>query len=200
MHAFDLYLPTRLVFGKDRLNTLDTLTRGYGDRVLLVAGTGSARRSGLIDRVKAALPGREIFELEGVVPNPRIDSVRAGARLCKQKNIDFIVAVGGGSVIDCSKAIAAGAASDLEPWDLVVNPGKIEKALPFFTVLTLSATGSEYDNSALNNSPLNREGFDKIRTLQTSVLPPVCRHPDHETLSDAALGRSGVSFPAAGIA
>ena len=124
----------------------------------------------------------------------------AGASLCKQNNIDFIVAVGGGSVIDCSKAIAAGAASDLEPWDLVMNPGKIEKALPLFTVLTLSATGSEYDNSALNNSPLKREGFDKIRTLQTSVLPPICRHPDHETLSDAALGRSGVSFPAAGIA
>lgn len=157
MHAFDLYLPTRLVFGKDRLGALDALTRGYGSRVLLVAGTGSARRSGLIDRVKAALPGREIFELEGVVPNPRIDSVRAGASLCKQKNIDFIVAVGGGSVIDCSKAIAAGAASDLEPWDLVVNPGKIEKALPLFTVLTLSATGSEYDNSAVISNPQTRE-------------------------------------------
>lgn len=153
MQPFTLYLPTRLVFGKDRLQELDSLTQGCGSRVLLVAGSGSARRSGLIDKVKAALPGREIFELEGVVPNPRIDSVRAGAALCKEKGVDFIVAVGGGSVIDCSKAIAAAAVSDLEAWDLVKQPAKIKKALPLFTVLTLAATGSEYDNSAVISNP-----------------------------------------------
>ena len=112
MQPFSLYLPTRLIYGKDRIEELDDLTRNYGTRVLLVAGTGSARKSGLVDRVKAALVGREIVELEGVVPNPRIDSVRAGAALCKEHGVDFIVAVGGGSVIDCSKAIAAAAVSD----------------------------------------------------------------------------------------
>lgn len=161
MNAFTLFLPTRLVFGKGRVKELDELTRGYGSRVLLVAGNGSARRSGLIDQVKAALPGREIFELDGVVPNPRIDSVRAGVRVCKDKKIDFILAVGGGSVIDCSKAIAAGAMSELDAWDLVVDPSRIRKALPLFTVLTLSATGSEYDNSAvISNMQTNEKlGF-----------------------------------------
>ena len=80
MQPFNLYLPTRLVYGKDRIGELDALTKNYGSRVLLVAGTGSAKRSGLIDKVKAALPGREIYELEGVVPNPRIDSVPRSAK------------------------------------------------------------------------------------------------------------------------
>lgn len=169
MQPFSLYLPTRLVYGKDRIGELDALTRYYGKRVLLVAGSGSARRSGLIDKVLAALPGRDVFELGGVVPNPRIDSVRAGVKICKERKIDFILAVGGGSVIDCSKAIAAGAVSDLEPWDLVVDPSKIEKALPLFTILTLSATGSEYDNSAVISNP---ETLEKLG-MASEVLAPV---------------------------
>ena len=169
MNAFSLFLPTRLVFGKGRVKELDVLTQGYGTRVLLVAGSGSARRSGLIDQVKAALPGREIFELDGVVPNPRIDSVRAGVRVCKDKKIDFILAVGGGSVIDCSKAIAAGAVSELDAWELVVDSSKIKKALPLFTVLTLSATGSEYDNSAVIS---NLETNEKLG-FASDLLAPV---------------------------
>ena len=169
MQPFSLYLPTRLVYGKDRIGELDALTCNYGKRVLLVAGSGSARRSGLIDKVLAALPGRDVFELGAVVPNPRIDSVRAGVKICKERKIDFILAVGGGSVIDCSKAIAAGAVSDLEPWDLVVDPSKIEKALPLFTVLTLSATGSEYDNSAVISNP---ETLEKLG-MASEVLAPV---------------------------
>lgn len=169
MNAFSLFLPTRLVFGKARVKELDALTQGYGTRVLLVAGSGSARRSGLIDQVKAALPGREIFELDGVVPNPRIDSVRAGVRVCKDKKIDFILAVGGGSVIDCSKAIAAGAVSELDAWELVVDSSKIKKALPLFTVLTLSATGSEYDNSAVIS---NLETNEKLG-FASDLLAPV---------------------------
>lgn len=168
MNAFSLFLPTRLVFGKARVKELDALTQGYGTRVLLVAGSGSARRSGLIDQVKAALPGREIFELDGVVPNPRIDSVRAGVRVCKDKKIDFILAVGGGSVIDCSKAIAAGAVSELDAWELVVDSSKIKKALPLFTVLTLSATGSEYDNSAVIS---NLETNEKLGFASDFLAP-----------------------------
>ena len=138
MQPFSLYLPTRLVYGKDRIGELDALTRYYGKRVLLVAGSGSARRSGLIDKVLAALPGRDVFELGGVVPNPRIDSVRAGVKICKERKIDFILAVGGGSVID-------------------------------FTVLTLSATGSEYDNSAVISNP---ETLEKLG-MASEVLAPV---------------------------
>lgn len=169
MQPFSLYLPTRLIYGKDRIEELDDLTRNYGTRVLLVAGTGSARKSGLVDRVKAALVGREIIELEGVVPNPRIDSVRAGAALCKEHGVDFIVAVGGGSVIDCSKAIAAAAVSDEEAWELVRHPDRIEKALPLFTVLTLAATGSEYDNSAVISNTATSEKLGMANDLLAPV-------------------------------
>ena len=191
MQPFNLYLPTRLVYGKDRIGELDALTKNYGSRVLLVAGTGSAKRSGLIDKVKAALPGREIYELEGVVPNPRIDSVRAGAALCKEKNVDFILAVGGGSVIDCSKAIAAAAVSDLEAWELVKAPAKIEKALPLFTVLTLAATGSEYDNSAVISNPDTKEKLG----MGNDLLAPVA------SICDPSLSVSVPAYhTAAGIA
>lgn len=191
MQPFNLYLPTRLVYGKDRIGELDALTKNYGSRVLLVSGTGSAKRSGLIDKVKAALPGREIYELEGVVPNPRIDSVRAGAALCKEKNVDFILAVGGGSVIDCSKAIAAAAVSDLEAWELVKAPAKIEKALPLFTVLTLAATGSEYDNSAVISNPDTKEKLG----MGNDLLAPVA------SICDPSLSASVPAYhTAAGIA
>ena len=91
----------------------------------------------------------EIFELSGIAPNPKIESVREGVKLCKENSIDMVLAIGGGSVIDCAKVVAAGACYDGDPWDLVITPRWIKKALPIYSVLTLSATGSEMDKFAV---------------------------------------------------
>ena len=102
-------------------------------------------RSGLLDRVKKALTGFEVVEFSGIEPNPRVTSVNAAAKLAREQKADFIVAVGGGSVIDASKAIAAAVKYDGDAWDLVKDGSLIKDALPLFSVLTLAATGSEYD-------------------------------------------------------
>ena len=91
----------------------------------------------------------EIFELSGIAPNPKIESVREGVKLCKENDIDMVLAIGGGSVIDCAKVVAAGSCYDGDPWDLVITPRWIKKALPIYSVLTLSATGSEMDPFAV---------------------------------------------------
>ncbi len=149
MFNFDLYLPTRLVFGKGRIDELPELTRTYGKKILLTYGGGSIKRTGIYDRIKELYRDAEIFELGGIEPNPKITSIRKGVEIAKKEKIDFILAVGGGSVLDASKNIAAGAYYDGDPWDLVVDSGKITKTLPIFAVLTLAATGSEYDNSGV---------------------------------------------------
>ncbi len=149
MFNFDLYLPTRLVFGKGRIDDLPDLTRTYGSKILLTYGGGSIKRSGIYDKIKELYKGAEIFELSGIEPNPKITSIRKGVEIAKKEKVDFILAVGGGSVLDASKNIAAGAFYDGDPWDLVVDSSKVGKALPLFSVLTLSATGSEYDNSGV---------------------------------------------------
>ena len=149
MFNFDLYLPTRLVFGKGRIDELPDLTRSYGSKILLTYGGGSIKRSGIYDKIKSLYKGAEIFELSGIEPNPKITSIRKGVEIAKKEKVDFILAVGGGSVLDASKNIAAGAFYDGDPWDLVLDSSKIGKTLPLFSVLTLSATGSEYDNSGV---------------------------------------------------
>ncbi|MCR5537412.1 MAG: iron-containing alcohol dehydrogenase [Succinivibrio sp.] len=157
MEKFDLYLPTRLVFGKDRISELPELTKSYGRKILLTYGGGSIKRSGIYDRIKSLYQGAEIFELSGIEPNPKIDSIRQGVEIIKQHGIDFILAVGGGSVLDASKNMAAGAFYDGDPWDLVVDASKIGRTLPIFAVLTLSATGSEYDNSGVITNDATHE-------------------------------------------
>lgn len=149
MFNFDLYLPTRLVFGKGRIDELPDLTRSYGSKILLTYGGGSIKRSGIYDKIKELYKGAEIFELSGIEPNPKITSIRKGVEIAKKEKVDFILAVGGGSVLDASKNIAAGAFYDGDPWDLVLDSSKIGRTLPLFSVLTLSATGSEYDNSGV---------------------------------------------------
>ncbi|MBP5243301.1 MAG: iron-containing alcohol dehydrogenase [Succinivibrio sp.] len=149
MFNFDLYLPTRLVFGKGRIDELPDLTRSYGSKILLTYGGGSIKRSGIYDKIKSLNKGAEIFEISGIEPNPKITTSRKGVEIAKKEKVDFILAVGGGSVLDASKNIAAGAFYDGDPWDLVLDSSKIGKTLPLFSVLTLSATGSEYDNSGV---------------------------------------------------
>ena len=159
IQSYDLYLPTHLVFGKGRVSELGNLIKGYGKKVLLTHGGGSVKRIGLYDTVKKILTdaGCEIFELSGIAPNPKIESVRAGVEICKKEGIEFIVSIGGGSTLDCSKAISCGAFYDGDPWDLVIHNDRIGRHLPIFDVITLAATGSEYDGGGVITNEETKE-------------------------------------------
>lgn len=145
MENFDFYAPTYFAFGKDREKDSGSLVKKFGgSKVLIHFGGGSVIRSGLLDRVKKSLTEASVnfIELGGVKPNPRSGLVYKGIELCRKEKVDFILAVGGGSVIDSAKAIAAGTIYDGDFWDFY--EGKpVEKALPLGTVLTISAAGSE---------------------------------------------------------
>ena len=103
MENFQFSMPTQVYFGKDEIKQLPAVISQYGKRVLLTYGGGSIKRMGIYDKVKELLADCEIFELGGIVPNPRVESVREGAAICKKEKIDVVLAIGGGSVIDCSK-------------------------------------------------------------------------------------------------
>ena len=150
MQAFTYHIPTKIHFGKGQLVHLTELSES-GHSVLLVYGGGSIKKSGLYEEAMQLLhqAGLQVTELSGVEPNPRIESVRAGVACCKEQKLDMVLAIGGGSVIDCAKVIAAGACYDGDPWDLVIDPGTIQTALPIYSVLTLAATGSEMDSFAV---------------------------------------------------
>ena len=133
MQNFDYMTPTRLIFGKDVTNKLPEVMAQFGKKILLTYGGGSIKKIGLYDKVKELLSNFEIIELSGIQPNPKYDpSVLDGVKLCKENNVDVILAVGGGSVLDCSKAIAAGARYDGNPWDLISYKVKAQSALPIF--------------------------------------------------------------------
>lgn len=151
MENFTFWNPTRLIFGKGKLEQLKTEIPRYGKKVLLVYGGGSVKRSGLYEEVTSLLAsiGAEVFELPGVEPNPRITTARKGVEICKHEGIEFLLAVGGGSVIDCTKLIAAGAKYDGDAWDIVIKKAIPQDALPLGTVLTLAATGSEMNSGSV---------------------------------------------------
>ncbi len=141
--------PTKVYFGKNCLDHLGEEAAACGKRALLVYGGGSIRRNGVYDKVCAALrdAGIEWDELSGVEPNPRHTTANRGAALCKEKKTDLVVAVGGGSVIDCAKAVAATAVSDsTDCYDFVTGGKKVTAALPILAVVTIAATGSEMNN------------------------------------------------------
>ena len=171
MQNFDYQTPTRLIFGKDAIHSLPEVMSHYGKRVLLTYGGGSIKKIGLYAKVKELLADKEIYELPGIEPNPKYNpSVLEGVRICKEKHIDVILAVGGGSVLDCTKAIAAGAKYDGEPWDLISGKVPTKEALPFIDILTLAATGSEYDSGAVIS---RTETNDKVGYESPSLFPAV---------------------------
>ena len=130
MQNFDYQTPTRLIFGKDVIQELPEVMKQFGKRILLSYGGGSIKKIGLYDKVKELLKGYEIYELPDIQPNPKYDpSVLDGVKICKEKQIDVILAVGGGSVLDCTKAIAAGAKYEGDPWDLITYKVKAKAAL-----------------------------------------------------------------------
>jgi alcohol dehydrogenase len=177
MQNFTYWNPTKLIFGKGQLEQLKTELPMYGQKVLLVYGGGSIKRNGLYDQVITQLKelNAEVFELAGVEPNPRIETARKGIELCKNENIEFILAVGGGSVIDCTKLIAAGAKYDGDAWDLVVKKAIATEALPFGTILTLAATGSEMNSGSVITNWETKEKYgwgSPVTFPKFSILDP----------------------------
>ncbi|WP_338788596.1 iron-containing alcohol dehydrogenase [Metabacillus sp. FJAT-53654] len=178
MENFTYYNPTKLIFGKGQVAQLEKEVPNYGKKVLLVYGGGSIKRNGLYDEVVKVLAENDsqIYELSGVEPNPRLSTVHRGIEICKAENIEFILAVGGGSVIDCTKAIAVGAKYDGDVWDIVTKKHFPTEALPFGTVLTLAATGSEMNSGSVitNWETKEKYGWGSPLTFpKFSILDPV---------------------------
>ncbi len=193
MNNFNFYSPTSFVFGKGRETEAGKYVKRFGGtKVLIHFGGGSVIKSGLLDRVKASLAHENItfIELGGVMPNPRSGLVYEGVDVCKRENIDFILAVGGGSVIDSAKAIALGALYDGDFWDFYQGK-QVEKALPVATILTLSAAGSEGSNGSVithENGMLKRAaGSDLLRPVFSILNPELtCTLPAFQTACGAA--------------
>ena len=185
MENFTFYSPTYFVFGKDEENKAGELVKKFGgSRVLVVYGGGSVVRSGLLDRVSKSLESEGIvsFQLGGVKPNPRSGLVYEGIDLCRKENVDFVLAVGGGSVIDTSKAIAAGTVYDGDFWDFYSGK-RITEALPVGTILTIAAAGSEGsgDSVITKEEGMYKRGasgdairpkFSILNPALTQTLPP----------------------------
>lgn len=175
MENFQFSIPTDIHFGKDQIENLPALIRPFGKRVLLAYGSQSIKRTGLYDKVKQLLADCEIYEVSGIAPNPRVDSVRAGVHLCREHQIDVILAVGGGSVIDCAKAIASAVFYNGDAWEMIATHAKITEALPIITVLTLAATGSEANPGAVISNPETNEKlglFNPLLFPAVSIMDP----------------------------
>ncbi|MCL7749905.1 iron-containing alcohol dehydrogenase [Halalkalibacter alkaliphilus] len=160
MEPFVFNNPTKLIFGKGQNESLANEVKNYGKKVLLVYGGGSIKRNGLYDFVLQQLDEAEmqVTELAGVEPNPRLTTVRKGIDACRENEIDLVLAVGGGSVIDASKAIAVGAKSEADIWDIIKKTAQPTDALPLGTILTLAATGSEMNaGSVITNWETNEK-------------------------------------------
>ena len=172
MVNFDYQTPTRLIFGRGVVQEkLHGVMEKFGKRVLITWGGGSIKRSGLYDQVREILKDKEIHELPGIEPNPKYDpSVLEGVRICKEKNIDVILSVGGGSVLDCTKAIAGAACSDADPWDVITMKVPTLKAIPIVDIITLAATGSEYDRGGVIS---RTDTNDKLAYFSDLVFPAV---------------------------
>ncbi|MBR3400714.1 MAG: iron-containing alcohol dehydrogenase [Parasporobacterium sp.] len=192
MFNFTYYTPTEVVFGKETEKETGRMVKKYGGtKVLIHYGGSSAKKSGLLDRIKASLEeaGIGFCELGGVVPNPHLELVYEGIELCKKEGVDFLLAVGGGSVIDSSKAIAYGLAEpDKDVWELYEHTRTAKACLPVASVLTIAAAGSEMSNScvitkAADNS--KRAYDDDLSRPKFAIMNPelTMTLPDYQTQS-----------------
>lgn len=194
MDNFNFYSPTEFIFGRGRENECGKYVKKYGGKkVLIHYGSGSAVRSGLIDRIKKSLESENIpySELGGVKPNPRDTKVYEGIEICRRENIDFILSVGGGSCIDSAKGIAAGVYYNGDFWDFYETEMAVERAVPIGTVLTIAAAGSEGSGASVitkENGMLKRDtGADCLRP-KFSILNPELTFtlPAYQTACGAA--------------
>jgi alcohol dehydrogenase len=173
---FEFHNPTRIIFGAGTLSRLGEIVSEHGKRALLVTGGGSVKKSGVFDRAVASLKaaGVSVAECSGVEPNPRITSVKRGAQIACDESCDVIVALGGGSTMDSSKAMAAAVFYDGDPWDMIYHgqpdPYYPTRALPIITAPTLAATGSEMNNSAvISNEQTSEKSFVQAECLYPTV-------------------------------
>lgn len=177
MDTFMFHNPTRLFFGKGTLEHLSKQIPPFGKKILMVYGGGSIKKNGIYDEVMRQLNSfdAQVYELSGVEPNPRLTTVHKGIELCKNEGIDFILAVGGGSVIDCTKAIAIGARYQGDVWDIITRKATADDAMPFGTVLTLAATGSEMNSGSVITNWETKEKYGWSSPLvfpKFSILNP----------------------------
>lgn len=171
MEDFYYSIPTKVKFGRGSISALPDFVKDIGNSVLLVYGGGSIKKTGLYDKIIDLLETNGIghTELAGVEPNPRLSTVKRGIKLCTENKVDVILPVGGGSVIDCAKAIAAGACFDGDVWELTDAPEKIEDALSIIAVPTMAATGSEMDPYAV----ITNEETKQKKDISSALLYPV---------------------------
>ncbi|WP_078553539.1 iron-containing alcohol dehydrogenase [Bacillus alkalicellulosilyticus] len=170
MQDFTFQNATKIIFGKEKELLVGQESAIFGKKLLLHYGGGSIKKSGLYERIVSSLQEQniEIFELSGVKPNPRVSLVREGVSLCKQEEIDFILAVGGGSVIDSAKAIAAGVYYDGDVWDFFTGDAQVTNSIPLGVVLTIPAAGSESSEGTVIT---NEEGAYKRAVGHPSMRP-----------------------------
>lgn len=172
MKNFTFQNTTKLIFGKGQIAKL-AKELPAGKRILVTFGGGSVKANGVYTQVKAALEGFDHVEFWGIEPNPKVETLRKAVQVCKEEKIDFILAVGGGSVLDGTKLIAAAAVIEADAWDLVLNPSLLNGTLPFASVMTLPATGSEMNKGAVisNNQTGEKYGFYNTYPV-FSILDP----------------------------
>lgn len=191
-NSFEYFSPTRVIFGKETEKQTGKLIREYGgSRVLVLYGGKSAVRSGLLDLVKESLKEEELYfqELGGIVPNPHLDKVYEGIEIGKNEGIDFLLAVGGGSVIDTAKAIAYGLGEpEKDVWELYEHTRKARKCLPVASVLTIAAAGSETSRSSVitNEKTLEKRAYDdNLARPKFAIMNPEFTKtlPDYQTES-----------------
>ncbi len=191
MHNFQYYTPTKVVFGKGAEMKTGKLVKEQGcKKVLVHYGSGSVQRSGLLDRVCESLDSEGIAYvlLGGVVPNPRLSKVYEGIELCKEEGVDFILAVGGGSVIDSAKAIGYGLANEEDVWDFYDKKADAKACLPVGTILTIAAAGSEMSNSSVitNEDGWLKRGYNHDSSrCRFAIMNPELTYtlPDYQTQS-----------------
>ncbi len=191
MENFKFYAPTKIYFGKNEEERVGELVKAYHpNKVLIHYGGKSAIQSGLLDRVKQSLEQSDILYCEcgGVVGNPVLSKVKEGIQICKENNVDFILAVGGGSVLDSAKAIAYGVYNEGDIWDYYVRKKKVKGALNMGCILTLAATGSEMSNSSVitnENGNLKRGLSTEFGYFKFSILNPELTYtvPAYTTLA-----------------
>ncbi|ETS29398.1 aldehyde reductase [Photorhabdus temperata] len=191
MRNFEYYNPTKIIFGKDTIRRLDDLVPRDA-RVLILYGGSSAEKTGTLDEVRCALADRPIWEFGGIEPNPTYETMMKAVELVRNSEVDFLLAVGGGSVIDGTKFVAAAVNFDGEPWRILEEHGRnIRGALPFGTVLTLPATGSEMNKVAVITNKAKQAKLDLISSFvfpRFSILDPTKTYtlPLHQVANGVA--------------
>ncbi len=179
---FELQTRPKILFGKEQIKNLSNELENY-QNILLVYGKSSIKENGLYNIIIDQLKNKNIFELEGITPNPRLSSVQKGIQICKEHKIDFILAVGGGSVIDAAKAISIGAKSKSDIWDIITKKAEVNDKIDLGTVITMVATGSETndifvvynDETNLKRSLKTKYAYPKIAIMDPTYTLTVCK-------------------------